>query len=80
MGITSEDESLSSAGVEFYNDLWAGDFVGNPREVMYHDGPADGATVGIGSTTVGYQVEITDFQEAGTDYTANLTYVATPTF
>ena len=78
MGITSEDSDLNSG--EFASDKWAGDFVGNAREVFSHDGPADGITDDQGSTTVGFQVETMAFQEAGSDYTATLTYVATPTF
>ena len=79
MGLTSEDSSLSG-GDTFGSDLWVGDFVGTPREVFYNDGPSDGATANQGSTRVGYQVEVTPLQEAGNDYTATLTYVATPTF
>lgn len=79
MGITSEDSSLSN-GDNFGSDLWAGDFVGNPREVMYHDGPSDGVETHTGSTTVGFQAQIMAFQEAGTDYQAVITYVATPVF
>lgn len=80
MGITSEDETPSAPSEGFYDDLWAGNFVNNPREVFYHDGPADGITAHQGSTTVGFQVDIMALQEAGSDYTANLTYVATPVF
>ena len=78
MGITSSDSDLN--GGEFATDKWAGDFVGNPREVFSNDGPSDGIADDIGSTTVGFQVEIMSFQEAANDYTATLTYVATPTF
>jgi hypothetical protein len=80
MGITSEDESPSAPSEGFYDDLWAGNFVDNPREVLYHDGPSDGVQAHTGSTTVGYQAEIMTFQEAGTDYQAVITYVATPVF
>jgi len=79
MGITTEDVSLAG-GNDFGDDLWAGNFVNNPREVLYHDGPSDGIQANTGSTTVGYQAEIMAFQEAGTDYTAVITYVATPIF
>lgn len=51
-----------------------------PVEIFRHDGPVDGSTQGIGTTRVGYTVEITALQEAGDDYTATLTYVATPVF
>ena len=79
MGITSEDSTLSN-GDNFGANLWAGNFVNNPREVMYHDEPSDGIEVDTGSTTVGFQAEIMAFQEAGTDYEAVITYVATPVF
>ena len=51
-----------------------------PVEVMRHGGPADGTTQNIGRAKVGYIVEISPLQEAGNDYTATLTYVATPVF
>lgn len=51
-----------------------------PRQVFAHDGPSDGTTVNVGSTTVAYQVEITALQEAADDYSTTLTYIATPTF
>ena len=51
-----------------------------PVEVMRHNGPADGVTQNIGLAKVGYTVEISPLQEAGNDYTATLTYVATPVF
>lgn len=76
-GVTSEDDLNTN---EFGSDLWAGNFVGSARQIFENSGPADGATNNVGSTTVGYQVEISELQEAGSDYTATLTYVATPTF
>jgi hypothetical protein len=51
-----------------------------PVEVMRHDGPSDGTTQNIGRAQVGYKVQISALQEAGNDYTATLTYVATPVF
>lgn len=51
-----------------------------PVEVFRHNGPTDGTNQGIGLTRVGYSVEISALQEAGDDYTATLTYVATPVF
>jgi hypothetical protein len=51
-----------------------------PVEVMRHNGPSDGTTQNIGLARVGYTVEISPLQEAGNDYTATLTYVATPVF
>jgi len=51
-----------------------------PRNIFAHTGPADGTTNDIGSTTVGYKVQISALQEAAQDYTSVLTYIATPTF
>ncbi len=78
-GITSEDDNLSGGDV-FINNLWTGVSSSSPTEVFYHDGPADGFTPNIGSTSVAYKVEITPLQEAGDDYNTTLTYVATPVF
>ncbi len=79
-GITSEDNSLST-GDPFGTALWVGDFTADsPREVFYHSGPADGTTDHEGDTRVGFAIEIENLQEAGTDYTNTLTYIATPTF
>ncbi len=52
----------------------------SPVEVFKHSGPADGTTQNIGTARVGYKIEISSLQEAGSDYTATLTYVATPVF
>lgn len=51
-----------------------------PVEVFTHNGPVDGTVTGQGTTRVGYTVEIGALQEAADDYTATLTYVATPVF
>jgi hypothetical protein len=51
-----------------------------PVEIFRNAGPVDGAVAGVGITRVGYTVEVTALQEAGDDYTATLTYVATPVF
>lgn len=51
-----------------------------PVEVFAHNGPANGATAGVGTTRVGYTVEVSNLQEAASDYNATLTYVATPVF
>lgn len=77
-GITSEDATLSG-GDEFGSALYAGN-INTPREVFYHTSVADASTANIGLTRVGYKVEIDSLQEAGTDYTMTLTYVATPRF
>lgn len=78
IGLTSEDSTLS-AGDEFGSALYAGNF-NTARQVMYHNGPSDGLTNDVGSTSVAYRVEIASLQEAGSDYTNSLTYVATPIF
>lgn len=49
-------------------------------EIMSHTGPSDGSTDDEGITQVMYKAEIMSYQEAADDYTATLTYVATPTF
>lgn len=81
IGLTSSDSTLS-AGDVFGANLYVGDFVASTsqREIFYHDGPSDGTTDNIGSTTVAYTIQITNLQEAGTDYSNILTYIATPTF
>ena len=78
IGVASEDATLS-AGDEFGSSLYAGNF-NTPRQVFYHNGPADGSTANIGSTNVAFKVEIGSLQEAGSDYINSLTYVATPVF
>ncbi|MBP9669336.1 MAG: hypothetical protein KBE09_03535 [Candidatus Pacebacteria bacterium] len=78
-GITSEDSTLST-GDPFGTQLYAGDFGTTTREVFFHNGPSDGSTADIGLTQVAYQIEIESLQEAGTDYSTTLTYVATPIF
>jgi hypothetical protein len=85
-GITSDDNQVSSSTNE---GLWGngqaqyqGNFVQNPVEIFYHNAPVTYAQggQGAGSTTVGYRLEITNLQEAAKDYTATLTYIATPVF
>ena len=80
-GLTSEDDTLTEtlAADPFGAQLYASAST-TPVEVFRHDGPTDGSTPGAGSTRVGYRVEITALQEAADDYTATLTYVATPVF
>ena len=77
-GVTTEDTDTTRT-VEFGANQWAGVST-TPQVIFSHTGPADERTAGIGSTTVGYQVEITGLQEAADDYTTTLTYIATPTF
>jgi hypothetical protein len=79
-GLTSTDPSVTSGLVDAYG---SGDnYVAastTPVEVFRHDGPANGTTVGTGTTRVGYRAEVSALQPAG-EYTATLTYVATPVF
>jgi hypothetical protein len=80
-GLTSNDETLP--GDPFDVGGTGALFVSastTPVEVFRHTGPADGTTQNVGTAQVAYQVEITSLQEAGSDYTATLTYVATPVF
>ncbi len=78
MGITSEDATLPADdfGSAFYGGLTST----STRTVLYHTGPADGTTADIGRTRVGYRVQITSLQEAGSDYTNQIRYVCTPIF
>lgn len=79
-GLTSNDSNLNAG--EFTTaggNRWVAAST-TPRTVFSHGGPADGTTQDVGLARVGYQVEITPFQEAGYDYNTTLTYVATPTF
>jgi len=73
--------SSTTAPDEYGTNLWAGN-IDAPREVLYHAAPASGwsSTEGQGWARVGYQVEIGTLQEAATDYTNTMTYVATPVF
>jgi hypothetical protein len=83
-GMTSTDGDINSLGGYYTAEFDASDsYIAastTPREVFHHDGPSDGSTQNIGTTTVAYQVEITSLQEAADDYNTTLTYVATPTF
>ena len=78
-GLTSTDHATTSRATEFSINQWIAPST-TPRIIMGHDGPADGLTGGIGTSTIGYQVEISALQEAGDDYETSLIYVATPTF
>ncbi len=76
-GLTSEDSNLN--GDEFGSALFVAAST-TPRQIFSHSGPSDGSTADIGTTDIGYQIQITPLQEAGDDYTTTLTYIATPTF
>lgn len=75
-GLTSEDDYNSD---QWGSNLWMAAST-TPRVVFHHASSSDGVTPNIGSTTVGYQAQITSLQEAGDDYNTTLTYIATPTF
>jgi hypothetical protein len=78
-GLSSDDETLS--GGDFFNGGF--EFVSassTPVEVFRHGSPVDGGGAGEGTANVLYKIEITALQEAADDYTATLTYVATPIF
>ena len=78
-GISSDDTD-EGAG-EFVGAKFAGNFsAASPRQIFTHSGPADGTTQDKGLAHVFYTIQIGTLQEAGTDYTNHLTYVATPTF
>ncbi len=77
-GVTSEDDDIPGRLTQF----GSGEYISastTPRTVMGHNGPADGSTAGVGRTKVGYTIEISPLQSAS-EYSATLTYVATPTF
>jgi hypothetical protein len=83
-GITTNDATISPTLTDLYDVAGSGRLYvsasSTPVEIFRHNGPTDGNDQGVGTTRVGYTVEITDLQEAGDDYTATLTYVATPVF
>jgi len=78
-GLTSDDDTLSggdffTGGTEFVSASTT------PVEVFRHGGPVAATGAGEGTANVLYKIEITALQEAADDYTATLTYVATPIF
>lgn len=80
MGVTSEDSTLSGGdtfGAALYDALGES---ATPLEVFYHTGSADGSTADKGATKIGFKIQVSGLQEAGTDYTNTLTYIATPVF
>jgi hypothetical protein len=88
-GVTSDDNYVSSTSPSKWGTgttsgyaTYQGNFTGNnPVEVFYNNAAVESdAGMGVGSTTVAYKVEITSLQEAAKDYTATLTYIATPVF
>src|SRR3989338_8465663 len=83
-GITTNDSTIYEDLGDHFDVTGTGRFYVSasttPVEVFRNDGPADGTTQGLGLTRVGYTVEVSALQEAGDDYSATLTYVATPVF
>lgn len=84
-GVTTNDANLGSTdGYYGSTDFGSSEFIAvsstTPRELFAHTGAADGTTQNIGSASVAYKIGISGLQEAASDYTATLTYVATPTF
>ena len=84
-GITSDDATLTAGAATDLYDV-GGDgqnYVSASTtavEVFRHDAVADGTVQGEGFARVGYTVEIGSLQEGAEDYTAILTYIATPVF
>lgn len=79
-GLTSDDSTTTRSAP---NQFGSGKFVAastTPIVVMSNTGPVNGIGTGVGTTRVGFKVQISGLQEAGDDYSAKLTYVATPTF
>ncbi len=83
-GITTNDATISPTLTDLFDVGGAGQLYVSasttPVEVFRHNGPTNGTNQGVGTTRVGYSVEVSALQEAGDDYTATLTYVATPVF
>ena len=78
-GLSTTDDSLLS-GAAFANGVNFVSASTTPVEVFHHTGPADAQTADQGRATVIFKVEVSALQEAAEDYTATLTYVATPVF
>jgi len=80
-GISSNDTTLTAGLSDLYGggDLFVSAST-TPVEVFRHTGPTDGNDQGSGNAKVIYKVETSALQEAAEDYTATLTYVATPVF
>lgn len=85
-GVTTEDSNLSTDTGSSTDAFVSGSnyrYVGNlssARRIFAHTGPADGSTANQGSTKIAVSVQVSTLQEAAADYTATLTYIATPTF
>ncbi len=83
-GITTNDPTLTPSMTDIFDASTTGQLYVSasttPVEVFRNDGPTSGSGQGVGLTRVGYSVEVSSLQEAAEDYTAILTYVATPVF
>jgi hypothetical protein len=77
-GLTTDDTALIG-GADFSGSKYVSAST-SPVQIMSHTGPVNGSGVGVGTTTVGYRVQISGLQEAADDYDAVLTYIATPVF
>lgn len=78
-GYTTDDPTLGTGTPDrFIANKWAG-LSASPLEIFYHDDPAGGSTTGIGITRIGFQIEITNWQESGT-YTTTINYICTATY
>lgn len=76
-GLTSDDTDYFAAEQTYVAASTS------PVTIFSHDGPVDGIVspdTGTSTTRVGYTVQISSLQEAADNYTATLTYVATPVF
>ncbi|MCK5320262.1 hypothetical protein KAJ61_02635 [Candidatus Parcubacteria bacterium] len=73
-GLTSDDSDVSATSSKYQGFDGTDAFT-----IMTHDGPANNEGVGIGTTTVGYKIEVSALQEAG-DYQNALTYICTPIY
>lgn len=79
-GLTSDDTAIAARGAnQFGANQWVSGST-TPIAVLGHTGPADGTTSGSGAARVGYQIQISALQEAGSDYSTTLRYIATPVF
>lgn len=77
-GLTSDDATTTRT-TEFSANTWVAAST-TPTVVMSHTGPTDGTVTGEGITRVGYRVEISSLQEASSNYSTSLIYIATPIF
>lgn len=78
-GITSDDATTTRPNGQFGANQWIAAST-TPTIILGHTGPSDGVTPGSGRARIGYQVQISALQEAGSDYSTTLRYIATPTF